>query len=259
MVNLFDIVRRAQSGSALDNLSQQYGLNLDQTQRAVEALLPAFTLGFERSARDPMMFARILELMTSGRFAPFFDARQSQPSLQSSGQQVLDQLFGSPELSRQVAAQASATTGIALQVMQQMLPSVAAMVMGGLFRFASVDGLADFLRAWADWLRTLKQPDMHMARPAGSNPMAAWGDLMSSFAGGAKEPPKPAPQADPWSSFMQGMMGQPVPKPPPPPPAQPKPFEVLSQMIDTGREVQAQHLANLQTVFDGFMGGRPSS
>lgn len=259
MVNLFDIVRQAQSGSALDNLSRQFGLNPDQTQRAVEALLPAFTLGFQRSARDPMMFARVLEMMTSGRFAPFYDARQSQPSLQSSGQQVLDQLFGSPELSRQVAAQASATTGIALQVMQQILPSVAAMVMGGLFRFASVDGLADFLRAWADWLRSLKPPEMQDARPENRSPFAAWSELMSTFVGGGKEPPKPAPPPDPWSSFMQGLMGQPAAKPPPPPPSQPKPFEVLSQMVETGREVQKQHLANLQTVFDGFLGVRPSS
>ena len=32
------------------------------------------------------------------------------------------------------------------------------------------------------------------------------------------------------------------------------PLQLLSQMFETGREVQAQHLATLQAILDGFWG-----
>jgi hypothetical protein len=71
--------------------------------------------------------------------------------------------------------------------------------------------------------------------------------------------------ADPWSSFMQAFAknlpsgSTPPPPPPAPPPSQPNPFEALSHMFDTGREVQAQHLANLQHILDAFWTGQPQA
>ena len=41
MMNLFDIMQSAQHGQALPNLAQQYGLTMQQTQAALDALLPA--------------------------------------------------------------------------------------------------------------------------------------------------------------------------------------------------------------------------
>jgi hypothetical protein len=189
---------------------------------------------------------------------------------QTSGQEVLDRLFGSPEVSRQIAAQASAATGIGAQVLQQMLPTVAATLMGGLFKFASVEGLSEFLRAWADWLRTLKPADPAPRPAAGTasgTPYGAWTDMMGAMLGTTPAParqPSPSPSpAAPWADFMQAMVkglpsAEKAPPPPPPPPQQPNPFEVLSQMFETGREVQEQHLANLQTIFDGMWGGGKS-
>ena len=43
-------------------------------------------------------------------------------------------LFGSKDLSRAVASQAAQATGIGQQVLQQMLPVIASMIMGGLFK-----------------------------------------------------------------------------------------------------------------------------
>lgn len=272
MVNLFDIMRQAQSGSALDNLSRQFGLSGPQTQRALEALLPAFTLGFQRSAQNPNVFGQILEMMSSGRYAPFYEGMfQPQPA-QASGQEVLDRLFGSPDVSRQIAAQASAATGIGVQVLQQMLPAIAATLMGGLFKFASVEGLSEFLRAWADWLRSLRPADAAPKPGAGlasGTPYGAWSDIMGAMLGTAPAParqPEPSPTpspAAPWADFMQAMLkglpsAEKAAPPPPPPPQQPNPFEVLSQMFETGREVQQQHLANLHTILDGIWGAGKS-
>ena len=271
MVNLFDIVRHAQSGSAMDNLGRQFGLSFDQTQRAMEALLPALSLGFQRSARNPTVFGQLLEMVASGRYAPFFDGTGQAGLAQPNGQQVLEKLFGSNEVTRQIAAQGSAMTGIGTQVLQQMLPGLAAIVMGGLFRHVSVEGLSDVLRNWSDWLRAIapytssyRQP----ASPSAGAPYEALANLMGAMLGGTPPPPRPAPQAmpaDPWTSFMQAFTknlppgSTPPPPPPAPSPSQPNPFEALSHMFETGREVQAQHLASLQHILDAFWTGQPQA
>ena len=48
MDNLFDILRTAQDGHAIDNLARQFELSRRQAEAAVEALLPAFSLGMKR-------------------------------------------------------------------------------------------------------------------------------------------------------------------------------------------------------------------
>ena len=50
------------------------------------------------------------------------------------GNGILGHLFGSKELSRAVAAQAAQATGIGQEMLKQMLPVIASMIMGGLFK-----------------------------------------------------------------------------------------------------------------------------
>lgn len=275
-MNLFDIVRQAQGGSAMDNLSRQFGLSNDQTLRALEALLPAFTLGFRQNLRNPTAFGHLLDMMASGSYAPFFDGSRQGAGGHAVGQPILDALFGSREVTHQIAAQASAMTGIGAQVLQQFLPALAPLLLGGLFRQAGIHGLSDFLRAWSDWLRTIAPPETVASRPAlagsAGSPFGAWGDMMGAmFTGDAGRPaPSVAPPApaDPWTSFMQAYLrglppGADAPPPPPAPPSEPNPFDVLSQMFESGREVQSSYLAGLQGILDTVWrppaGGRTSS
>jgi len=50
------------------------------------------------------------------------------------GNGILGHLFGSKDLSRAVASQAAQASGIGQNVLQQMMPAIAAMLMGGLFK-----------------------------------------------------------------------------------------------------------------------------
>ncbi|RVD09042.1 DUF937 domain-containing protein, partial [Mesorhizobium sp. M2A.F.Ca.ET.029.05.1.1] len=49
MPSLFDIFAQAQNGAGMQALAQQYGLSMQQTQAAVQALLPAFSQGLQRN------------------------------------------------------------------------------------------------------------------------------------------------------------------------------------------------------------------
>lgn len=288
MINLFDIMRQAQGGAALTSLSRQFGLNGPQTQLALDALLPAFSLAFQRNAQHPSAFAGVVDLVTSGRFAPFFDGSggfaQRSPS---TGEDVLEALFGSKEVSRQVAAQAAAATGLGVQVLQDMMPVVAATLIGGLFRYASIDGFADLLRTWSDALKAAapaaaQAPSRPSQASAAFGPWSEWFDLMGRMRPAAPPPPAP-PQpskglvGDPfqaWGQMMSALTSPnpaappsaarpptarpPTARPPATPPAaaQQNPFAALSEMFESGRDVQAQQLANLQTILDGVWGQR---
>lgn len=256
MVNLLDIMRQAQSGTGVDALSRQFGLDASQTQRALEALLPAFALAFRRSAQDPGSFSGLLDLMMSGRFQPWFEGAGLP---RAGGEDALRTLFGSPDVARQVAGQASAMTGIAVGVLQQMMPALAGMLVGGLFRFASLEGFADLLRHWSDALRAAAPRPAPPPRPA--DPWSAWFGMMSGMAAREPAPPPPPPTSaspfEAWARLMATMAGVREPPPPPPPPAAPNPFEALSRMFEAGREIQAQHLAAFGSILDGA--ARPPS
>ncbi len=58
-------------------------------------------------------------------------------SAREDGNGILGHILGSKDVSRQVAAEASAKTGISDSVLKQMLPAVAALAMGALSKNAS--------------------------------------------------------------------------------------------------------------------------
>jgi len=236
LFNLFDIMRNAQSGAAFDNLGRQFGLSPQDTQRAVEALLPAFVMGLQRSAANPNVFSSLMNLIASGRPAAFFEDPKLafSPQGQSQGKTLLEQLFGNPDASRRIADQAAAWSGVGANAVQQMMPAVAAMLMGGMAKAATAPP----------------------APPEPPSPVEAWAGMMRQMLGVAPEPPPPPPPpppANPWLEMMQRMTGQPPAEPTPPPPAA-TPVEMWSQLFQTGRDVSEQHVANLKNIFDTAWG-----
>jgi hypothetical protein len=135
-MNLFDMLANAQNGQGMDQLARQFGLSQQQTQAAVEALLPAFSQGLKRNASDPYGVGSFLNAMASGNHARYFEDAQNafSPQGMAEGNGILGHLFGSKDLSRAVAAQAAQATGLGQQTLQQMLPVIASMIMGGLFK-----------------------------------------------------------------------------------------------------------------------------
>jgi hypothetical protein len=136
MLPLFDMLSQSQNGRGMELLARQFNLSQEQAQHAVEALLPAFSQGLKRNASDPYGLGTFMTALASGNHAQYFDDPSKAFSQQgrTEGNDVLGQLFGSKDLSRAVAAQAAQATGIGQQVLQQMLPVIASMVMGGLFK-----------------------------------------------------------------------------------------------------------------------------
>ncbi|QIA22466.1 DUF937 domain-containing protein [Mesorhizobium sp. AA22] len=197
MPSLFDILAQAQNGHGMQALAQQFGLSQQQTQSAVEALLPAFSQGLKRNTSDPYGLGAFMTAMASGQHAKYFEdaSRAFSPQGVDEGNGILGHLFGSKELSRAVASQAAQASGVSQQVLQQMLPAVASMMMGGLFK------------------QTTDQMQAAGGFGGGSNPLGEIIEQMMRQAGGAAQAPAPqqrqapGPMDNPLGKVLQDMFG----------------------------------------------------
>ena len=83
--------------------------------------------------------------LASGDHARYLDGDES--GIVDDGNAILGHVFGSKDVSRGVAAHAAETTGIGSDTLKQMLPMIAAMIMGALGKKAmgSGGGLGDIL------------------------------------------------------------------------------------------------------------------
>jgi len=229
MPSLFDVFAQAQNGAGMQALAQQYGLSMQQTQAAVQALLPAFSQGLQRNTADPYGMGAFITAMASGQHAKYFEdaTRAFSPQGIDEGNGILGHLFGSKDLSRAVASQAAQATGLSQQVLQQMLPAMASMMMGGLFKQTnnqmqaggfggSNNPLGEIIEqmmrqgglAPAPQTRQAPQP---APNPYGENPLGKV--LQDMFGGGAQQPqsqPQQAPNPygdNPLGKVLQDMFG----------------------------------------------------
>ena len=143
-MSLLEQLLGANNGAAVDQISRQFGLNPTQTQSALEALLPTVAAGFQRNASAGTGLEGLLGALTGGGATNYVDnlSQLGQPAAVDDGNNILGQIFGSKDVSREVAARASAQTGIGPEILKAMLPMIATMVMGALAKGAFSGGAA---------------------------------------------------------------------------------------------------------------------
>lgn len=161
-MNILNAILGAGDGQAVGALAQQFGLSNDQASSALGALLPALAGGLQRNVTQQGGLEALVGALTSGQHGRYLD----NPSLLGSadtlsdGNAILDHILGSKDVSRAVATNAAASTGIGADVLKRMLPVIATLAMGALARqtasagsghvseasmTGSIGGLATFL------------------------------------------------------------------------------------------------------------------
>ncbi|XYD11280.1 DUF937 domain-containing protein [Methylobacterium sp. NMS12] len=219
---------QAQGEAGLQAMGQPFGLTTEQTARAFEALMPALTLGLQRSVGlDPTGFARMFGL----------EAAKPAPA---QGFEALGQMFGSAQLMQAVLRQASATSGVGAQVLRQMLPMMAGAVAASIVHVM------------------LNQPQAEPARPSPPPPPVpfpfapAWAEMARAMMPAVEPPapPKPAtrPAAKPAAKPNQAGAGE-------------AGSDMFQQMLRTGAEVQGNNIRAMQELFETFWptSGAPSA
>lgn len=135
-MNINDII--AQSGG-IGSIAQELGVDEGTAQSGVSALLPAVLGGFRGQVeQSPQGIGGLGGMLSSLGGGGLLDSVLSPgPSNVSAGNNVLGQIFGSPDASRAVANDASAQSGVSPALLKKMLPLVAMLVAGYMSKHAS--------------------------------------------------------------------------------------------------------------------------
>ena len=140
-------------------------------------------------------------------------------------------------MQKQVSQQAAAMSGVSASILQQMMPMIATIILGGLFKGSVNNGLGGLLgQAMQGGLGNIFGQAMNPPpQPKAQNPV---GDLFGSFLG----------------PVLGGMFGQ-QKAAPPPPPADPMSagLDMLKGMFETGQKMQGQQMAGMQSIFDQML------
>lgn len=133
-MSLLNGILDAQGGAMVEKLAGQFGLDNNQAQAALAQLVPALGKGVSSNVAQPGGLSGLIGALTNGNHARYLDdaAQLSNPDTVNDGNAILGHLFGSKEVSRQVASRGAAKTGLSDDVLKKMLPVVATMVMGAL-------------------------------------------------------------------------------------------------------------------------------
>lgn len=217
MATLYEALANAQHGEALDQIGHEYGLTPQQTQAAVAALLPAISMGLKRSTMTPEGLGKLLSLM--GRQQDLYTMYEDPVAAfshqgRAAGNAVLSNIFGSPDASRAIAAQAQQLSGVTSGILKKLLPVLAGILISGLMRGGSgqaspsgpptspaPQGQGGVL---VDILRQIFQQGMAGSQdsaPSGSSPIPPIGDILESQRKGegfpAPDQPVRVPESQP--------------------------------------------------------------
>lgn len=128
-MNMLDIINQA---GGIGAIAQQLGVSPAVAQQGAEALLPAILGGFKQTANTHAdgIGGLIGMLGQLGGGGLLDNVLGSQPTDIDAGNSVLGQIFGSKDVSRAVATDASAKTGIDPSILKSMLPILAMLAAG---------------------------------------------------------------------------------------------------------------------------------
>ena len=115
MASLYETLSDAQQGEAIAALGREFGLTPQQTQAAVESLLPAISLGLKQSTATPEGLGELFAIMgrQTDLHGMYDDPRAAfSREGRAAGNEVLAKMFGSPDASRAIADQAQQFSGV---------------------------------------------------------------------------------------------------------------------------------------------------
>src|SRR5512138_298847 len=142
MPNAIDEVLGNRANGVVEQLGRQFGLDPSTTSSALTALLPALAAGVRGKASSAAGVASLTGALVSGGHARYVDdlSTLGQAETTQDGNGILGHIFGSKEVSREVAARASAQSGVSADVLKKLLPIGAALLMGSLAKRQSGGG-----------------------------------------------------------------------------------------------------------------------
>lgn len=181
----------------ISEIGRQFGLNEAQTRAAFEQLAPVVAAGIRRNNQTDNGLEGLLKALNAGGHSRYAEDTSSLQfdRVADDGNAILGHVFGSKDVSRNVANQAADLSGVGSAVLKKMLPVIAAIVMGQLAKRMGGGGSA---RA------QVPGGSAGAPAPGGSGQGGGLGDILGDILGGGQ-------QTSPQTAPKGGSAGAPVP------------------------------------------------
>ncbi len=133
-MNLLESILSASGGSALTEIASKLNLDAGQATDVLKHLAPALGRGIQRNTAEPSGLDSLMNALSKGNHERYLDqpSAVTEESAINDGNGILGHIFGSKDVSRQVANHASKQTGVSSSLIKKMLPMIASLAMGAL-------------------------------------------------------------------------------------------------------------------------------
>jgi hypothetical protein len=131
-MNMLAEILGANNGAVVRQLAGQFGLGENDARNAIGSLLPALAQGLKRNTGSQSGLESLFNALAQGQHAQYVDQPDvlSRQDAELDGNGILGHILGSKEVSRKVAGQAAASTGLDVATLKKMLPLLASVAMG---------------------------------------------------------------------------------------------------------------------------------
>lgn len=133
-MNLIDLLQDAGAKDSMGAIASKLNLDSSQTNSVVTALAPALMRSLQNQAKSPGGLQALAGALETGGHQRYVEepAVLESPVAVEDGNRILGHLFGSKDVSRNVAARASEESGVDQALIKKALPLVAGLAMGAL-------------------------------------------------------------------------------------------------------------------------------
>ncbi|MEM6513772.1 MAG: DUF937 domain-containing protein [Pseudomonadota bacterium] len=151
-MNLLDLLQDAGGSKSLGHLAGAVGIDASQTQSLVAAVAPALMAGLQKQTENEGGLSALQNALSTGNHARYVDQPElmADSASRDDGNRILGHLLGSKDVSRNLASDAAASTGIDPRIIKQALPLVAGLAMGALSKQKSDNDIGGLLGGLAD-------------------------------------------------------------------------------------------------------------
>lgn len=144
-MSLLKLLQQAQGGQGLGQIAAQLGLDENKTSELTSMLAPAIGSAARKRAEGGGL-EDVLGALRGQSQAGMFDDASSAASAQgqAQGMEFLEKLMGGRQEADNLASEAAQRAGVEPNIVQQLLPALAAMAQGGLQKQmpdSTIDGL----------------------------------------------------------------------------------------------------------------------
>ncbi len=138
-MDLLDLLKSAGGDDSVGQLAKTVGLGSSDTSNLVKALAPALMRGMQKNTADDNGLAGLRRALETGGHDRYIDRPDlmAADDTRNDGNKILGHIFGSKDVSRNVAAAASRDTGIDASLIKKALPLLATLAMGAMSKKTS--------------------------------------------------------------------------------------------------------------------------